>query len=96
MPDERSVLVVDDDDAIRTLITRVLLRANFDVAQAGNGSEALAKLRTRPFRTVVLDLMIPRIDGGVHGEVASGCDTSRVLLFILASMFSGFVISIIR
>ena len=63
MPDERSVLVVDDDDAIRTLITRVLLRANFDVAQAGNGSEALAKLRTRPFRTVVLDLMMPVMSG---------------------------------
>ena len=63
MPDERSVLVVDDDDAIRTLITRVLLRANFDVAQAGNGSEALAKLRTRPFRTVVLDLMMQVMSG---------------------------------
>ena len=63
MPDERSVLVVDDDDAIRTLITRVLLRANFDVAQAGNGSEALAKLRKRPFRTVVLDLMMTVMSG---------------------------------
>jgi CheY-like chemotaxis protein len=63
MPDERSVLVVDDDDAIRTLISRVLLRAKFDVAQAGNGSEALAKLRTRAFRTVVLDLMMPVMSG---------------------------------
>lgn len=63
MSDERSVLVVDDDDAIRTLISRVLLRADFDVAQAGNGSEALAKLRTRPFRTVVLDLMMPVMSG---------------------------------
>ena len=63
MSDERSVLVVDDDDAIRTLISRVLLRADFDVAQAGNGSEALAKLRMRPFRTVVLDLMMPVMSG---------------------------------
>jgi two-component system, chemotaxis family, chemotaxis protein CheY len=63
MSDERSVLVVDDDDAIRTLISRVLTRAEFDVAQAGNGSEALVKLRTHPYRTVVLDLMMPVMSG---------------------------------
>lgn len=63
MSDERSVLVVDDDDAIRTLISRVLVRADFEVAQAGNGSEALAKLRTRAYRTVVLDLMMPVMSG---------------------------------
>jgi CheY-like chemotaxis protein len=63
MTDERSVLVVDDDDAIRTLISRVLLRADFDVAQAANGSEALAKLRTRRFQTIVLDLMMPVMSG---------------------------------
>lgn len=61
--EERSVLVVDDDDAIRTLIARVLIRASYDVAQAGNGSEALAKLRTRRFQTVVLDLMMPVMSG---------------------------------
>ena len=63
MSDERTVLVVDDDDAIRTLISRVLLRADFEVAQAGNGSEALAKLRTRSYRCVVLDLMMPVMSG---------------------------------
>jgi two-component system chemotaxis response regulator CheY len=63
MTDDRSVLVVDDDDAIRTLISRVLLRANYEVAQAGNGSEALAKLRARRFQTVVLDLMMPVMSG---------------------------------
>ena len=63
MTDDRSVLVVDDDDAIRTLISRVLLRAHYDVAQAGNGSEALAKMRARRFQTVVLDLMMPVMSG---------------------------------
>ena len=63
MSDARSVLVVDDDGAIRTLISRVLLRAHYDVAQAGNGSEALAKLRGRRFQTVVLDLMMPVMSG---------------------------------
>ncbi|HEV7767543.1 MAG TPA: response regulator [Thermoanaerobaculia bacterium] len=63
MTEDRTVLVVDDDDAIRTLIARVLLRADYDVAQAGNGSEALTKLRARRFQTVVLDLMMPVMSG---------------------------------
>jgi CheY-like chemotaxis protein len=63
MPDDRSVLVVDDDDAIRTLISRVLVRADYDVAHASNGSEALTMLRARRFRTVVLDLMMPVMSG---------------------------------
>src|SRR5690349_7717133 len=63
MTDDRTVLVVDDDDAIRTLISRVLARADYEVAQAGNGSEALAKLRAQRFRTVVLDLMMPVMSG---------------------------------
>jgi CheY-like chemotaxis protein len=59
----RSVLVVDDDDAIRTLISRVLRRAQYDVTQASNGSEALTELRQRPIHTVVLDLMMPVMSG---------------------------------
>ena len=80
MTDERSVLVVDDDDAIRTLIARVLLRAKYDVEQAGNGYEALAKLRTRRFQTVVLDLMMPMMSGfelveylGSHDDAGAPC-----------------------
>jgi CheY-like chemotaxis protein len=80
MADDRSVLVVDDDDAIRTLISRVLLRAEYEVAQAANGSEALAKLRTGTYRTVVLDLMMPVMSGfelveylGSHDDAGAPC-----------------------
>jgi CheY-like chemotaxis protein len=59
----RTVLVVDDDDAIRTLIARVLKRAEYEVAVAANGSEALTHLRTHPFTAVVLDLMMPVMSG---------------------------------
>lgn len=59
----RTVLVVDDDDAIRTLISRVLKRAEYDIFVAANGSEALSQLRTRAITTVVLDLMMPVMSG---------------------------------
>jgi CheY-like chemotaxis protein len=80
MADDRSVLVVDDDDAIRTLIARVLVRADYEVAQAANGSEALTKLRTRAYQTVVLDLMMPVMSGfelveylGSHDDAGAPC-----------------------
>lgn len=61
---ERSgVLVVDDDDAIRRLVVRVLRREGYDVSEASHGGEALELLRSRPFAVMVLDLMMPVMSG---------------------------------
>lgn len=59
------VLVVDDDDAIRALVERVLRREKFDVDSARDGFEAIEKLCRNDYGTVLLDLMMPRVDG--HG-----------------------------
>ncbi|HEX7154841.1 MAG TPA: response regulator [Thermoanaerobaculia bacterium] len=63
MPGDQPILVVDDDDAIRTLISRVLTRDGHTVEQAANGAEALDKLRARDCRVMVLDLMMPVLSG---------------------------------
>ena len=57
------MLVVDDDDAIRALVTRVLQRHQYLVEQASNGEEAMSKLRQSKFAVVVLDLMMPIMSG---------------------------------
>ena len=57
------VLVADDEDAIRMLVTRMLHRAGFDVAQARDGQDAIELLSVRDFDALVLDLMMPRVDG---------------------------------
>ena len=59
------ILVVDDDDAIRAMVERVLRREKFEVESARDGFEAIEKLARRDYATVLLDLMMPRIDG--HG-----------------------------
>ena len=63
MTERLPVLVVDDDDAIRNLVVRVLQRERYDTAEAAHGGEALERLRERPFATVVLDLMMPVMSG---------------------------------
>jgi len=59
------VLVVDDDDAIRIMVERVLKREHYEVDAARDGHEAIEKLTRNDYGTVLLDLMMPRVDG--HG-----------------------------
>jgi two-component system alkaline phosphatase synthesis response regulator PhoP len=60
---DKRVLIVDDDDPIRTMVERVLRRARFDVGSARDGYEAIEKLARNDYRAILLDLMMPRIDG---------------------------------
>lgn len=57
------VLVADDEDAIRTLISHMLRRAGFDPVEAPDGQHAIDRLDSGRFDAVVLDLMMPRVDG---------------------------------
>jgi len=58
-----TILVVDDDAALRRALRRVLAANGFEVEEAAGGSEALAELRSRSFDLVVLDVMMPGRDG---------------------------------
>ena len=57
------VLVVDDDDALRDIVVEAIAEAGFAVDQAENGQIALAKMRTDAPCVVLLDLMMPVMDG---------------------------------
>jgi CheY-like chemotaxis protein len=60
MPD---ILVVEDDDAIRTLVAEVLMDDGYQVREATNGAEALERLKEQRPDLIVLDLMMPVMDG---------------------------------
>ncbi len=64
---KKKVLVVDDDDAIRMMVERVLKREQYEVESARDGFEAIEKLSGNDYATVLLDLMMPRVDG--HGVI---------------------------
>ena len=57
------VLVADDEERIRQLVTHVLRRAGFDPVEAVDGQHAIEQLDAEPFEVLVLDLMMPRVDG---------------------------------
>jgi two-component system OmpR family response regulator len=59
----RPVLVVDDDRKIVALVKAYLEREGFDVVTAYDGREALSQARTHDPALIVLDLMLPEVDG---------------------------------
>ena len=64
MPEPSStILLVDDEDSIQTLLTYPLERDGHRVVQARNGEEALRKFAEEAIDLVVLDIMLPRVDG---------------------------------
>jgi CheY-like chemotaxis protein len=63
VPGITSVLVVEDDEAINSLVTRILTGWGYSVRRAGDGLEALQEIeRSRP-DLVLADIMMPRISG---------------------------------
>lgn len=58
-----SVLVVEDENRIRTMITKYLLNEGYEVIEASNGEEALTLLEKQEVDLVVLDVMMPIMDG---------------------------------
>jgi two-component system, OmpR family, response regulator MprA len=57
------VLVVDDEPAVRRALERALKLESYDVQLAADGEEALDALAERPADAVILDVMMPRLDG---------------------------------
>jgi len=64
MPNSSStILLVDDEDSIQTLLTFPLERDGYRVVQARDGEEALRRFGEENVNLVVLDVMLPRLDG---------------------------------
>jgi DNA-binding response OmpR family regulator len=57
------ILLVDDEQPIQTLLSFPLQRDGYEVVQAADGREALARFDEQIFDLVVLDVMLPRMDG---------------------------------
>ena len=83
---EKRILIVDDDDPIRALLMTVLRRRSFRADSARNGVEALEHLTACRYALVVLDLMMPRMNGyEVLDHVSRMPSTTRPLVLVLTA-----------
>lgn len=62
-PEEISILVVDDEPAIRALVAKIVERAGFRADVARDGADAIAKLEKHHYSMLIVDLMMPIMDG---------------------------------
>ena len=63
MPADATILLVDDEESIQQLLTFPLEREGYRVVQARDGEEAMRRFSETPIDLVVLDVMLPKLDG---------------------------------
>ncbi len=81
-----SVLVVDDEPMARTLLRLMLVRAGFEVVEAEDGFDALEKLKESLPDVMILDVMMPGIDGfSVCEAVRDDASTADLPVIMLSA-----------
>jgi DNA-binding NtrC family response regulator len=83
MESHEKILVVDDEESVRILFKRILLKEGYEVDCAASGSEAIDKLAKDSFDLVVTDLKMDGIDG--LDLIKKGKTMNQALPFILIS-----------
>jgi CheY-like chemotaxis protein len=81
MPESKKVIVVEDEEAIVKLLSTKLGLAGFEVKTAPDGEVALAMLASEKFDLILLDLLMPKVDGfGVLAELKNRNDKTPVIV----------------
>ena len=82
---ERRVLVVEDDQTLRDIIAEALREDGYVVQTAGNGETALEVAGRWSPHLVILDLMMPRMDGEAFGAILRQLDGMAAVPIMLVS-----------
>lgn len=95
-----NILVVDDDDSIRSLLHQELGDAGYHIEEARNGKEALEKVRTKRPDLIILDIMMPEMNGFDVAAILKNdpqtMDIPIIVLSVVQDKARGFRIGIDR
>ena len=80
------ILIVEDDDPIRTLLVAALRHEAFEVDSANDGAAALLLTQATEYAVIVLDLMMPRLDGyGFLEAFRKTAPDARSVVFVITA-----------
>ena len=83
----KKILIIEDDDFFRGLISKKLLFEGFDVYMAINGEEAIKKMKDTKPSLILLDLLLPNIDGfEVLSKIKQDPETASVPVIIVSNL----------
>ena len=75
------ILVVDDEDKIRDIIKKYANFEGYSVTEAANGMEAVEKCQNHKFDIIIMDIMMPELDGfSACREIRKTSDTPVIML----------------
>ena len=76
------ILLVEDDESLRKFLAQALARAGHDVTDFGDGEEAFATLKGKPFDLLLTDIVMPGMDGIELAKRAAEMNTMMKIMFI--------------
>ena len=78
------ILIIEDETAIRSILSELLADAGYSIETAGDGLEGITKFREKPFDLILLDIMMPKIDGFTMVRHIRKTDRQIPVLFLSA------------
>jgi DNA-binding response OmpR family regulator len=80
------ILVVDDDPSINEIVRYIATKAGYEVVEAANGREGLEQAQSSHPDLIILDVMMPELDGyTLHNKLLSDEATKRIPIIILTA-----------
>lgn len=81
------ILIIEDDKFLRELMVRKLSQENFEVIEAVDGEEGIKKIKEASFNLLLLDLILPGIDGfEVLSKIKEDPATASIPVIILSNL----------
>lgn len=77
---KEKILVIEDECSIRNIISSYLVKNGYDIIEAEDGLEALAVIKTQSIDLIVLDIMIPHIDGFTVCKFIRECSMVPIIM----------------
>jgi len=83
----KTILIIEDDKFLRELIAKKLTQENFDVSEAIDGEEGMKKIKEKKPQLVLLDLILPGIDGfEVLARIKEDPALAQISVIILSNL----------
>lgn len=81
------ILIIEDDDFFRDLLHKKLKAENFSVIEAADGQKGIAALKEKKPDVVILDLLLPNVDGfEVLSQARANSDTAGIPIIVLSNL----------